>query len=65
MYGGFKRYFIDRQVMGNLYRNKARIMWMPIAFFFVRTSRPMQSPATECASTTTPPTTSSTSRTDP
>ena len=37
MYGGFKRYFIDRQLMDNLYRNKFRVMWMPIAFFFVCT----------------------------
>lgn len=64
MYGGFKRYWVDRYLVGSLYRNGFRAMWFPGFLMFVCNSLPTQSAATTCVSTTTPPTTSSTSPTE-
>ena len=35
MYGGFKKFFIDRYLVGTIYRNGLRIMWMPALLYFI------------------------------
>ncbi len=35
MYGGFKRFFVDRYLVGSLYRNGFRAMWFPGFIMFV------------------------------
>lgn len=37
MFGGFKRWVVDRYLVGSLYRNGFRIMWFPAMLFFVCT----------------------------
>ena len=64
MYGGFKKWVVDRYLVGSLYRNGFRVMWFPALLYYICKSPPMQSAATTCASTTTLLTTSSTSQTE-
>lgn len=35
MYGGFKRWVVDRYLVGSLYRNGFRVMWFPALLFFI------------------------------
>ena len=35
MYGGFKKFFVDRYLVGSLYRNGFRVMWLPGLIFFI------------------------------
>jgi len=37
MYGGFKKFFIDRYVIGHLYRNSFRVMWFPAFLYYICT----------------------------
>ena len=60
MFGGFKRWVVDRYLVGSLYRNGFRVMWFPALLYFVCIPLTIQMAATTCASTTTPPMTSST-----
>ena len=64
MFGGFKKWVVDRYIVGSLYRNGFRIMWFPGFLYYICTIKTIQSDATTCASTTTPHTTSSTSQTE-
>lgn len=62
MYGGFKRWVVDRYLVGSLYRNGFRVMWFPALLYYICTCLLTQSAATTWGSTTTPLTTSSTSQ---
>lgn len=35
MYGGFRKFFVERYLVGTLYRNGIRIMWMPALLYFI------------------------------
>lgn len=46
MYGGFKRWVVDRYLVGSLYRNGFRVMWFPAILYFICTTVATQSAAT-------------------
>lgn len=64
MFGGFKRWVVDRYLVGSLYRNGFRVMWFPGLLYFVCIYFLIQSVAITCASMTTLLTTSSTFQID-
>jgi hypothetical protein len=37
MYGGVKKFFVDRWLVGSIYRNGFRIMWFPGFLYFICT----------------------------
>jgi hypothetical protein len=47
MYGGVKKFFVDRWLVGNTYRNGFRVMWFPGFLYFIRKPTITQSDATE------------------
>jgi hypothetical protein len=47
MYGGVKKFFVDRWLVGSIYRNGFRVMWFPGFLYFICTIFPTQSAATE------------------
>ena len=46
MYGGVKKFFVDRWLVGSIYRNGFRVMWFPGFLYFICTPPPTQSAAT-------------------
>jgi hypothetical protein len=37
MYGGFKKWAVDRYLVGSIYRNGFRVMWFPALLYYVCT----------------------------
>ena len=37
MYGGVKKFFVDRWLVGSIYRNGFRVMWFPGFLYFIST----------------------------
>ena len=62
MYGGFKKWVVDRYLVGSLYRNGFRIMWFPALCYYVCKYPLTQSAAITCVYMTTQHMTSSTSQ---
>ena len=62
MYGGFKKWVVDRYWVGAIYRNGVRVMWFPALVYYVCTFVLKKSAATTCGFTITLPMTSSTSQ---
>ena len=52
MYGGFKKWVVDRYFVGSLYRNGFRVMWFPALVFYVCTHCLTKSAAITCVSMT-------------
>ena len=45
MFGGFKKWVVDRYIVGSLYRNGFRVMWFPALLYYVCNNTSMQSVA--------------------
>ena len=48
MYGGFKKWVVDRYFVGSLYRNGFRVMWFPALVYYVCRSFLIKSVAITC-----------------